>query len=73
MKLLTGARLLPSWRRVIAIVQPATVLRSHRAGFRRLASSLPSETIDLSPDVASRGRRWGAERIRGEILLATDR
>jgi hypothetical protein len=34
LKLLIGARLLPSWRRVIAIVQPETVLRWHRAGFR---------------------------------------
>ena len=34
LKLLIGARLLPSWRRAIAIVQPETVLRWHRAGFR---------------------------------------
>ena len=34
LKLLVGARLLPSWRRAIAIVQPETVLRWHRAGFR---------------------------------------
>jgi len=33
-KLLVGARVLPSWRRAIAIVQPETVLRWHRAGFR---------------------------------------
>jgi putative transposase len=34
LKLIIGARLLPSWRRAIAIVQPETVLRWHRAGFR---------------------------------------
>jgi hypothetical protein len=58
LKLLIGARLLPSWRRAIAIVQPETVLRWHRAGFRlfwrrrfrqRKTSPLPPETIDLIP------------------------
>jgi hypothetical protein len=34
LKLLIGARMLPSWRRAIAIVQPETVLRWHRTGFR---------------------------------------
>ena len=34
LKLVTGARLLSSWRRAIAIVQPETVVRWHRAGFR---------------------------------------
>jgi transposase InsO family protein len=77
LKLLIGARLLPSWRRAIAIVQPETVLRWHRAGFRlfwrrrsrpRKTSPLPPETIDLIRDMAARGRLWGAERIRGELL-----
>jgi putative transposase len=77
LKLLLGARLLPSWRRAIAIVQPETILRWHRAGFRlfwrrrslpRKKSPLPSETIDLIRDMAARGRLWGAERIRGELL-----
>jgi hypothetical protein len=35
LKLLLGARWLPSWRRAIVLVQPETVLRWHRAGFRR--------------------------------------
>jgi len=77
LKLLIGARLLPSWRRAIAIVQPETVLRWHRAGFRlfwrrrsrpRKTSPLPPETIELIRDMAARGRLWGAERIRGELL-----
>jgi putative transposase len=77
LKLLLGARLLPSWRRAIAIVQPETILRWHRAGFHlfwrrrslpRKKSPLPSETIDLIRDMAARGRLWGAERIRGELL-----
>jgi putative transposase len=75
--LLVGARLLSSWRRVIVVVQPETVLRWHRAGIRRFwrrrsrprkASPLPSETIDLIRDMAVRGRLWGAGRIRGELL-----
>jgi putative transposase len=77
LKLLIGACLLPSWRRAIAIVLPETVLRWHRAGFRlfwrrrsrpRKTSPLPPETIELIRDMAARGRLWGAERIRGELL-----
>jgi putative transposase len=77
LKLLIGARLLSSWRRAIAIVQPDTVLRWHRTGFRlfwrrqsrpRNKSPLPPETIDLIRDMAAGGRLWGAERIRGELL-----
>jgi len=77
LKLLVGARLLHSWRQAIIIVKPETILRWHRAGFRlfwrrryrpRKGSPLPSETIDLIRDMARRGRLWGAERIRGELL-----
>src|SRR5215471_1335497 len=77
LKLILGARWLPSWRRVIVLVQPETVLRWHRAGFRRFwrrrsrprkTSPLARETIDLIRDMAARGRLWGAERIRGELL-----
>jgi len=77
LKLLIGARWLPSWRRAIVLVQPATVLRWHRAGFRQFwrrrsrpqkTSPLAPKTIDLIRDMAARGRLWGAERIRGELL-----
>src|SRR5215468_6918217 len=77
LKLILGARWLPSWRRVIVLVQPETVLRWHRAGFQRFwrrrsrprtTSPLPRETVDLIRDMAARGRLWGAERIRGELL-----
>jgi transposase InsO family protein len=77
LKLLVGARWLPSWRQAIVLVQPETVLRWHRAGFRRFwrrrsrprtRSPLPPETIDLIRDMAAQGRLWGAERIRGELL-----
>ena len=77
LKLVVGARWLPSWRQVIVLVQPETVLHWHRAGFRRFwrrrarpptTSPLPPETIDLIRDMATRGPLWGAERIRGELL-----
>jgi hypothetical protein len=60
------------WRVVatsIVFVQPETVLRWHRAGFRRFwrrrsrlrkTSPLPRETIDLVREMAARGRPWGA-------------
>src|ERR1700759_4790410 len=56
---------------------PDRGLRWHLAGFRRLwpnrsrprkTSPLPPETIDLLRDMSARGRPWGAERIRGELL-----
>jgi hypothetical protein len=77
LELLLGARWLPSWRQVIVLVQPETILRWHRAGFRRFwrrrsrpqkTSPLAPETINLIRDMAARGRLWGAERIRGELL-----
>ena len=33
-RLLLSARLLPSWRNAIVLVQPETVLKWHRAGYR---------------------------------------
>jgi hypothetical protein len=77
LKLLIGARWLPSWRPAIVLVQPGTVLRWHRAGFRQFwrrrsrsqkTSPLAPKTIDLIRDMAAQGRLWGAERIRGELL-----
>jgi hypothetical protein len=35
LKLLIGARFSSSWRRAIVLVQPETVLRWRRAGFRQ--------------------------------------
>jgi putative transposase len=77
LRLLVGARLPQAWRQAIVIVKPETVLRWHRAGFRlfwrrkskpRRGSPLPAQTIALIRDMARRGRLWGAERIRGELL-----
>jgi putative transposase len=67
----------PTCRNVLRIVQPETLLRWHRAGFKALwrwrsrtrpASRLHTETAALIRSMASTNRLWGAERIRGELL-----
>jgi len=77
LRLLVGAALLPAWRKAIVVVQPETILKWHRAGFRlfwrhrsksRNRARLNADTIDLIRDMARRDRLWGAERIRGEML-----
>jgi putative transposase len=67
-----------AWRQALLIVQLATLLRWHRAGFRlvwRWRSTPRSrqprvspETVDLIQRLARENRLWGAERIRGELL-----
>ena len=68
------------WRHALQIVQPDTLLRWHRQGFRlfwrrksRAATSprkakVSAETIALIREMAAANRLWGAERIRGELL-----
>ena len=71
------AAVTPTWRNVLSIVQPETLLRWHRVGFKALwrwrsrirpASRLAPETAALVRSMASANRLWGAERIRGELL-----
>ncbi len=68
-----------TWRQALLIVQPATLLRWHRQGFRLFwrwkswakVSPKPKvapETITLIQEMAAANRLWGAERIRGELL-----
>jgi putative transposase len=62
----------------LLIVQPATLLRWHREGFRlywkaksRLRAHLAriaADTIALIKQLARENRTWDAERIRGELL-----
>jgi putative transposase len=77
LRLLVAARLLPAWRRAVALVQPETVLRWHRLGFRlfwrhKSRSEAPpriaADTIALIRRMTAENRLWGAERIRGELL-----
>src|ERR1035438_6074732 len=71
------AAVTPTWRNVLRIVQPETLLRWHRAGFRALwrwrsrrgtAARIAPETVALVRSMASANRLWGAESIRGELL-----
>jgi putative transposase len=72
------ARATRSWRQVLLILQPETLLRWHRQSFRlfwkhksKATSHKPKvavETILLIKDMAKNNRLWGAERIRGELL-----
>jgi len=70
---------LRAWRQALLIVQPETVLRWHRQGFRLFwrrksrprsapKPKVAAETIALIREMAAANRLWGAERIRGELL-----
>ncbi len=66
------------WRSALLIVQPETLLRWHRLGFRLFWKArsrptatmprVPSDTVALIGEMAQDNRLWGAERIRGELL-----
>ena len=72
------SRILPDWRRHLAIVQPDTVIRWHRAGWRlywRWRSDPGRGRPKVSAEVRALIRRmslenplWGAPRIHGELL-----
>lgn len=65
------------WRHSLAIVQPATLLRWHRQGFRlswRWKSKpgrppIPRELQVLIRHMARENPSWGEERIANELLL----
>src|SRR5467141_2652020 len=69
------ARVAPAWREAILLIQPATILRWHRAGFRAFwrrrsgrSGRPPTTRAALIREMAGRNPRWGAKRIRGELL-----
>jgi len=74
------ARRVRAWRQALLIVRPATLLRWHRQLFRGLwrrksraavsvrQPTVSAETIALIRELAAADRRWGAARIRGELL-----
>jgi transposase InsO family protein len=77
--MLIGSRFAVRWREATLIVQPATILRWHREGFRlfwrfKSRSRKPGrppidpELVELIQRMATENRLWGAERIRGELL-----
>ena len=72
------ARAVRPWRQALLIVQPETLLKWHRQGFRLFwkyrskpksaQAKVAAETIALIKEMARNNRLWGAERIRGELL-----
>jgi putative transposase len=78
MLLILLARIVRSWKQALVIVQPETLLRGPRQGFKlywkyksRAISATPkisTETVALIKEMARDNRLWGAERIRGELL-----
>src|SRR5215831_13835767 len=78
MLLVLLASIVRTWKQALFIVQPETLLRWHRQGFKlfwkyksRAASLKPrlsQETVSLIQEMARNNRLWGAERIRGELL-----
>jgi hypothetical protein len=78
MLLVLLARMARTWKQALVIVQPGTLLRWHRQGFKlywkykaRVASAKPkisTEAVALIKEMAAQNRLWGAERIRGELL-----
>jgi len=69
---------LVDWRRILTIVQPATLIRWHRKAYRlfwRLKSRprgrppVPATVRHLIIDMASANRTWGEERIAAELLV----
>ena len=66
------------WREALAIVEPATVIRWHREGFRRFwrrrsrpgrlgRPGLDREVVSLIRRMAQANVTWGAPRIRNEL------
>jgi len=78
MLLVLLASIVRTWKQALFIVQPETLLRWHRQGFKllwkyksRAASLKPriaQETVTLIKEMARDNQFWGAERIRGELL-----
>ncbi len=73
------SRVWADWRTVLTLVQPETVIRWHRKGFRlywRWKSRpgwperrrVPKEVRDLIRTMSRANPRWGAPRIHGELL-----
>jgi putative transposase len=67
-----------TWQEALVRVQPETVLRWQRAGFRLLwrrksaagsrEPQVPRATVALMEQMAQENPLWGAERLRGELL-----
>jgi putative transposase len=71
-------RLCADWRSHLVLVRPETMLRWHRQSWRGFwwwrsrrpkgRPRLPKQVRDLIHRLSEENRRWGTERIRGELL-----
>jgi hypothetical protein len=78
MLLVLLASMVHTWKQALFIVQPETLLKWHRQGFKlfwryksraaSLAPRISQQTVDFIKEMARENRLWGAERIRGELL-----
>ncbi len=76
--LLVLASRVAHWKQALVLLQPDTLLRWHREGFRLFwkhkskpktrPPKIPLETIELIQRMAKENHLWGAERIQGELL-----
>jgi putative transposase len=74
-------RFWPGWRQVLVLVQPATVVRWHRAGFKCYWTWISRHSTKSGRKCVSKGLRdlifrmvaenptWGAPRIHGELKM----
>jgi putative transposase len=74
-------RLWPGWKRALTLVQPETVVRWHRAGFRLYWAWISRHSLHAGRKCVSRDLRelifrmvadnptWGAPRIHGELKM----
>jgi hypothetical protein len=71
------ARLWSDWRRALVVVQPETVIRWQRQGFRRYwrwksrgpgRPKVPQEIRNLIRQMSRENPLWGAPRVHGETL-----
>lgn len=78
LRLVLLARMCPNWRDALVIVRPETVLRWHKQLYqhfwrwksRKKCGRKPKDkrTVDTIKEMAKNNLKWGAEKIRGELL-----
>ncbi len=78
MLLVLLARMARTGKQALFIIQPETLLRWHRQGFKlywkytsRAASANPqisAETVAFIKEMAVQNRLWGVERLRGAFF-----
>jgi hypothetical protein len=73
--LVLRSRMVRTWKEALFLVQPESWHRElfrtfwkHKSKAHARMPKLSLETITLMKEMAANNRRWGAERIRGELL-----